>query len=57
MNTGARIELPRIIGKFLPGSVGILLEDGLERGGNGVKILSSCGTVGWVYRSEVDVME
>lgn len=45
------------IGHFYPGEVGILLEDLFHQGGNGCKVITSSGAAGWVYRSDVEVLQ
>ena len=45
------------IGHFYPGEVGIWLEDLFHQGGNGCKVITSSGEVGWVYRSDVEVLQ
>jgi len=46
-------EVSPIVAYFKEGQFGILLEDLIQHGGNGCKVLTSDGLVGWVYRDQV----
>lgn len=45
------------VGYFFPSEVGTLLEDLFHQGGNGCKVITSSGAAGWVYRSDVEVLQ
>lgn len=46
-----------IIGEFHDDECGILLEDNSHQGGNGCRILTSSGTIGWVHRGDLRVCD
>ena len=45
-----------VCGEFGSNELGILLEDTIAGQGNGCKIITSSGIVGWIYRSSIEVV-
>ncbi len=44
------------VGKFKSDEFGTVLEDSLPRGGNGCKVITSSGIVGWMHRGDLEVL-
>lgn len=40
-----------IIGSFETGELAVVLEDSFERGGNGCRVITSRGIIGWLNRA------
>ena len=44
-------ENPNVSGFFETGELAMVLEDSFERGGNGCRVITSRGIIGWVNRA------
>lgn len=45
------------VGKFNSDEVGTLIESNLSRGGNGCKVITSSGIMGWMHAMDLEVLK
>ena len=45
------------VGKFTSDEVGTLIESNLSRGGNGCKVITSSGIVGWLHHDDLEALK
>ena len=45
------------VGQFKSDEVGTLIDSNLSQGGNGCKVITSSGIVGWMYRDDLEVLK
>lgn len=45
------------VGKFTSDEIGTLIESNLSRGGNGCKVITSSGIVGWMHHDDLEALQ
>lgn len=45
------------VGKFNSDEVGTLIESNLSQGGNGCKVITSSGIMGWMHAMDLEVLK
>lgn len=45
------------VGKFNSDEVGTLIDSNLSRGGNGCKVITSSGIMGWMHAMDLEVLK
>ncbi len=45
------------VGKFKSDEFGTLIESNISRGGNGCKVITSSGAVGWMHHGDLEVLK
>lgn len=45
------------VGKFTSDEVGTLIESNISRGGNGCKVITSSGIVGWMHHDDLEALK